>query len=97
MTDITSVDGYPPTGPVQRNEASAPPAVAEPGDQVGPGRAEDDRVELSELGQLLASARDLPDIRMDKVIAVREQIRAGTYETPDKIEITANRLLRDLL
>lgn len=95
MTDIKSVDGYPPTGPVQRNEASAP-AVAEPGDKLRPGRSEDDRVELSELGQLLASARDLPDIRMDKVIAVRQQIKAGTYETPDKIEVTVSRLLKDL-
>ena len=34
------------------------------------------------------------EIRMAKVSAVRDAIAQGTYETPDKIAVTASRLLR---
>lgn len=94
MSEITNIDGLRSSAP----RASSPATTAVPEtrrvaeDQGTP----QDRVELSELGTLLAAARDLPDIRIEKVIAAREQIQAGTYETPDKIAITVNRLLADL-
>jgi hypothetical protein len=94
MSEITNIDGLRSAAP----RASGHPAAAVPETRRGTEvqSTPQDRVELSELGTLLAAARDLPDIRIEKVIAAREQILAGTYETPDKIAITVNRLLEDL-
>jgi negative regulator of flagellin synthesis FlgM len=37
------------------------------------------------------------DVRVDKVADIKKQIEAGTYETDDKLNIAADRLLDDLL
>ena len=37
------------------------------------------------------------EIRSDKVMAVRRAIAAGTYETPEKVELMLDRLIEDLL
>ena len=55
-----------------------------------------DTVEISDSARYLSELRKLPDIRQEKVDAVREQIAAGTYITPDKIDATVNALLQDL-
>ncbi len=94
MSEITNIDGLRSSPP--RASSHAPAAVPETRRVAEVQSTPQDRVELSELGTLLAAARDLPDIRIEKVIAAREQILAGTYETPDKIAITVNRLLEDL-
>ncbi len=38
----------------------------------------------------------LPDIRREKVEAVREQIARGSYETPEKIERAIENLMKEL-
>jgi negative regulator of flagellin synthesis FlgM len=58
--------------------------------------AAEDRVEISELAQALSTLEPEADIRIDKVMAIREAIANGTYETPDKIEATIERLLEVL-
>ncbi len=95
MNDIANIDRYGAAQPVDC-ATKATRGGAEPGSPDRPSELLDDKVELSELGRLLAAARDLPDIRMDKVIAVRKQIEQGNYETSDKIALTVERLLRDL-
>jgi anti-sigma28 factor (negative regulator of flagellin synthesis) len=50
-------------------------------------------VEISELAQTLSTLEPEADIRIDKVLAIREAIANGTYETPEKIEATVERLL----
>ena len=55
-----------------------------------------DRVELSEMGTFLSAIRDLPDIRVEKIAAVRAQVDAGTYETPEKVQATVTRLLDEI-
>ncbi len=94
MSEITNIDGLRSAAPRASGQAAAAVPETRRGAEVQ--STPQDRVELSELGTLLAAARDLPDIRIEKVIAAREQILAGTYETPDKIAITVNRLLEDL-
>ena len=37
------------------------------------------------------------EIRLDKVMAVRDAIAQGTYETPEKIEAAVDRMLDDVL
>ncbi len=94
MSEITRIDGMGSPAPGASSHAVV--VASEPRKVADADGAPQDRVELSELGTLLAAARDLPDIRIEKVIAARQQIQAGTYETPDKIAITVNRLLEDL-
>jgi len=56
-----------------------------------------DRVEISELAQLANKLDiDMNNIRLEKVLTIREEIANGTYLTPDKIEATANKLLEVL-
>ena len=51
-----------------------------------------DRVEISEIGQMLSTLEPETDIRVEKVTEIREAILNGTYETPDKIDATVDRL-----
>ena len=54
-----------------------------------------DKVELSGVSHLLTSLK-ANDIRLDKVASIKSQIESGTYETDDKLNIAADRLLDDV-
>jgi negative regulator of flagellin synthesis FlgM len=55
-----------------------------------------DEVNISEAAQLVEQVQQLPDIRADRVAAVRQQIAAGTYETGDKLSAAVERLLDEI-
>jgi negative regulator of flagellin synthesis FlgM len=55
-----------------------------------------DHVEISPLGQMLDGISRLPEIRQEKVEEIRQQIAAGTYETPEKIQLALDRLMDEL-
>ena len=55
-----------------------------------------DQVEISPLGQMLDGIGRLPEIRHEKVDAIRAQIASGVYETPEKMDIAMDRLLDEL-
>ncbi len=55
-----------------------------------------DELQLSEAGQLISKAHELPDIRWDRVNQIRAQIAKGTYETDDKLRIAIGRLLDEI-
>ncbi len=55
-----------------------------------------DEVNISEAAQLVEQVQQLPDIREDRVEAVRQQIAAGTYETGDKLNAAVERLLDEI-
>lgn len=61
-----------------------------------PGVTSDDQLEISETGQILSSLSPDSAIRADRVAQIRQAIAGGTYETPDKIELTVDRLLNAL-
>lgn len=46
--------------------------------------------------QLLKHSRDKEQFRIGKVESIREEISEGTYETPDKLDVAADRLLEDI-
>jgi len=48
------------------------------------------------MGQLLSTLEREDDIRVDKVMEIREAIANGTYETEAKLEYTISRL-REIL
>lgn len=55
-----------------------------------------DMVEISPLGQMLDGISRLPEIRHEKVEAIRQQIAAGTYDTPERMELALDRLFDEL-
>ncbi|HEX5105874.1 MAG TPA: flagellar biosynthesis anti-sigma factor FlgM [Pirellulaceae bacterium] len=55
-----------------------------------------DQLDLSPEAEFVAQARDLPEIREDRVAAIRAQIEAGTYETPEKLDIALSRMLDEI-
>jgi negative regulator of flagellin synthesis FlgM len=52
-----------------------------------------DQLDISPKADYVAQARELPDIREDRVAAIREQIKSGAYETPEKLDLALSRLL----
>jgi negative regulator of flagellin synthesis FlgM len=55
-----------------------------------------DEVQISEAAQLVAQAQQAPDIRQDRVAALRAQIAQGTYETPERLGVAVDRLLDEI-
>jgi flagellar biosynthesis anti-sigma factor FlgM len=91
MSEVPSINGTVATAaanvaPARTNRAqdrSEPPIAT-------------DRVEISETGQLLSALDPTTDVRAALVAAIRQAIADGTYETEDKLEYTAGRLLEVL-
>ena len=54
-----------------------------------------DKLELSGVSHLLKTLKT-NDVRLDMVAEIKAQIEAGTYETDEKLDIAADRLLDDL-
>ena len=55
-----------------------------------------DELQISDAARLVEQVKQAPDIRQDRVDAIRQQIAAGTYETPEKLEIALDRLLDEI-
>lgn len=56
-----------------------------------------DQVEISPLGRMLDGIGQLPEIRHERVEEIRREISAGTYETPEKLELALDRLFDELI
>jgi negative regulator of flagellin synthesis FlgM len=55
-----------------------------------------DQLDISREADLVSRMREIPEIRAERVAQIRAAIEAGTYETPDKMEIAVGRLLDEL-
>jgi negative regulator of flagellin synthesis FlgM len=44
---------------------------------------------------MLEGVAQMPEIRHEKVEAIRQQIASGVYETPEKLEIALDRLMEE--
>jgi len=60
-------------------------------------RRASDKLELSGMSHLLQALKSDRTIRAEKVAQIKAQIEAGTYETEEKLDIAADRLLDELL
>lgn len=56
----------------------------------------DDSVEISALAGFLNRLAELPEDRVRKIIAVRNQIQNGTYETQERLDTATERLLTQI-
>jgi len=55
-----------------------------------------DAVEISSVARLAAKIHELPAVRADLVARVKGEIKTGTYETPERIELAVDRLMEEL-
>jgi len=55
-----------------------------------------DQLDISPEADFVGQVHDLPDIRADKVAAIKAQIQAGTYETEQKLDAALSRLLDEI-
>ena len=55
-----------------------------------------DRVELSDRARFLSKMAALPEVRADLVDRVRQEIRGGSYETEEKLDLAIAHLLDEL-
>jgi negative regulator of flagellin synthesis FlgM len=60
------------------------------------GMSIQDEVQISSQGDIMASLSDIPDIRHDKVQALRAAIADGSYETDAKLDAALDRLLDEI-
>ena len=58
-----------------------------PGSQATPAAGATDRVDISPAAEAAAKAAEAGGVRTDLVNSIRSQIAAGTYDTPDKMDI----------
>lgn len=55
-----------------------------------------DELQISPEAQLISQAREVPEIRADRVAAIRAEIQNGTYETSEKLDVALERLLDEI-
>ena len=55
-----------------------------------------DEVDISDAARLVEQVQQMPEMREDRVEAVRRQIAEGTYETGDKLNAAVERLLDEI-
>jgi negative regulator of flagellin synthesis FlgM len=55
-----------------------------------------DELDISSEADMVSRARDLPDVRADKVASIKAQIAKGTYDTDEKLDIAMSRLLDEI-
>src|SRR5205814_8397367 len=55
-----------------------------------------DQLDISPQADFVAQARDLPEIREDRVAAPKAQLQNGTYDTADKLDAALSGLLDEI-
>jgi negative regulator of flagellin synthesis FlgM len=63
----------------------------------GYGTAGVDQLDISPEADFVAQARELPEIREERVAALKAQIQDGTYETAGKLDVALSRMLDELV
>ncbi len=90
MSSINSLSGNLPINRVVNKP------IAKPADVQAPPANRTDSVEVGNVQQLLSQLKT-NDVRVDKVADIKAQIASGTYETDEKLDAAADKLLDDVL
>ncbi|MBC8203680.1 MAG: flagellar biosynthesis anti-sigma factor FlgM [Planctomycetes bacterium] len=56
-----------------------------------------DRVEFSEHAQILEKVHQLPEVRQDKIDAIKDALANNTYLTNDKLDTAVNRMIDEMM
>ncbi|MBL8830172.1 MAG: flagellar biosynthesis anti-sigma factor FlgM [Planctomycetaceae bacterium] len=62
----------------------------------GGSSAVTDELHISSAAQFIDQANQLPEIRQERVDAIRQAIADGTYETADKLDAALENLLNEI-
>ncbi|MGQ0635359.1 MAG: flagellar biosynthesis anti-sigma factor FlgM [Planctomycetaceae bacterium] len=85
---LNSIGATTPLAPASPVEVQATPAA-------GPTMPRDE-VEISALGRMLDDASRVPGVREERLAQIKSAIEAGTYETPEKLQIALERMLTQI-
>ena len=91
---MSTINGLTSQSPIQKITAN--PIQKQPSADVPAQAPLTDRVELSGVADFLNTLKAGGDFRADKVAEVKSQIEAGTYDTDDKLDAAADKLLDEL-
>jgi len=87
-------------GPAQAHgpQAINPPHASKPPQPTegGPTATQGDQLDISPEGQFIDRIGELPEIRQDRVDAIRTAIAEGTYDTGDKLDRALENLLDEI-
>jgi negative regulator of flagellin synthesis FlgM len=78
--------------PISRPETGSGPEKP----QVTGPTSPTDEVEISAVGKMLDDASRTPGVREQRLAEIKAAIEAGTYETPEKIELALTRMIEQL-
>lgn len=53
-----------------------------------------DQLDISPEADLISRLRDVADVRTNRVAQIRAEIKAGTYDTDEKLNVALDRLLQ---
>ncbi len=91
MSNISGINPAQGTSPIQ---PSSTPRASASDSSAGPQPP--DTVEISQQARIAAKLASIPDVRGDLVSRVKGEIKAGTYDTPDKMDEALKNLLAEL-
>lgn len=87
---------YGPSGVHGAQPVSAPHTRRVEGPQQTASAQPQDTLEISSSASFVDQVHQLPDVRSDRVAALRAAIADGTYETPDKLDAALSRMLDEI-
>lgn len=79
-----------------RGVSSTPRAKPDAGVKPASAASKTDSVQISQMAKFLDQISRLPDIRQEKVDAVRRELSKGKYVTQEKIDKAIENLMKEL-
>jgi anti-sigma28 factor (negative regulator of flagellin synthesis) len=90
--DVRSISSTGGLAGVNRAETAPASEQAAPASPEAPA----DQVEISQLGRMLDDAARSAGVREQRLAQIKAAIEAGSYETPEKLQVALDRLLAQI-
>ena len=93
MNNINRVEGYqklPPIGPSPGGKPRNGPSMPQAGKS-------EDQVQISQAALFLSKIAQMPEIRAEKVEAIRQSLADGTYDIDGKLSVALEKFLDENL
>jgi negative regulator of flagellin synthesis FlgM len=90
--EVRGLSSASPPSPINRPDLTPAAEKAQAGGPTSPK----DEVEISAMGKMLDDASRTPGVREQRLAEIKAAIEAGTYETPEKLEVALSRMMEQL-